>query len=61
METESATLYVGQGMQCVEPASKIRRAAIAIARGFVDPAGMVDTVTWRDVQERELRARAWWR
>ena len=48
-------------MQCVEPASKIRPAAIAIARGFVDPAGMVDTVTWRDVQERELRARAWWR
>ena len=27
----------------------------------MDPAGIVDTVTWRDVQERELRARAWWR
>ena len=52
---------LSQDTQCIEPASKIRLAAIAIARGFVDPAGIVDTVTWRDVQERELRARAWWR
>ena len=60
METQCTRPRVD--MQCVEPASKIRLATIAIARGFVDPAGIVDTVTWRGVQERELRAtRAWWR
>ena len=50
---------LGQGMQCDEPASKIRCAAIAIARGFMDSAGIVDTVMWGDVQEKQLRARAW--
>ena len=52
---------LAQGLHFTEPASKIRLAAIAIARGFEDPAGIVDIVTWPELKERELRARAWWR
>ena len=52
---------LGRNMQIDEPASRVRGAALAAARGLARRLERADTVTWADIQAREARARAWWR